>query len=73
MFCELSVKKKIVVFLGGEWVCFCLVGLLLGFYNILVFDEFGNYFDVEMIEVLVKVLMEYKGMVIFIVYDCYFM
>ena len=60
-----QVKKRIAVLSGGERARLCLAGLLLSQYNILVLDEPGNHLDVDTVESAGRVLLEYKGTVIF--------
>lgn len=53
------------------WLFFLLV--ILDVLYLLIFDEFINYFDIESCEVLVEVLINYFGVVIFVSYDMYFL
>lgn len=71
-FIKEEVKKKFISFLGGEVFCFILVRQVVEKFNVFIFDEFMNYFDLEVIDSLVKVFDKYEGMFIFVSYDCWF-
>lgn len=65
--------KKVKVFLGGECICLVMIKLFLEFVNFLIFDEFINYLDMCLKDVLKEVIWEFDGMVIIVSYDCDFL
>lgn len=64
-----DVDKKVIVFFGGERVCLVMVCFLLKFFNLLVLDEFINYLDIIFKDIFKKVLMEYDGILVVVLYD----
>ncbi|QGH32987.1 ABC-F type ribosomal protection protein [Gracilibacillus salitolerans] len=64
-----QVHKKIGVLSGGERVKVTLAKLFLSNNNTLVLDEPTNFLDLEAMEALEKLLMEYEGTVIFVSHD----
>lgn len=59
------------VFSGGEWLKVVLVVLLYVEYllQLLLLDEFGNYFDLFLLVVLEYMFNQYFGMLIVVLYD----
>lgn len=49
VFCCLLDDVNVVILLGGEKCCVVLCKLLFEVLDMLLFDEFINYFDVEII------------------------
>jgi len=68
-----EIDKKVKILSGGERSRLALVKLLLEPYNILVLDEPTNHLDAESILWLEQHLQEYKGTVIAITHDRYFL
>ncbi|MGP4040032.1 Vga family ABC-F type ribosomal protection protein [Gracilibacillus sp. D59] len=64
-----QVYKKVDVLSGGERVKVTLAKLFLSNSNTLVLDEPTNFLDLEAMEALEKLLMEYEGTVIFVSHD----
>lgn len=67
-----DVYKKISVLSGGERVKVSLAKLLVGDYNTLILDEPTNYLDVTALEALERLLEEYKGTLLLVSHDRYF-
>ncbi len=65
-------KKKIKNLSGGEKAKLQLMQILLGGYNVLLLDEPTNHLDLELLESLEKVLLDFKGAIIFVSHDRYF-
>lgn len=65
--------KKVKVLLGGEWSCFVMIKFLLELVNFFILDEFINYLDMCLKDVLKEVIKEFDGMVIVVFYDCEFL
>src|SRR5262249_9640974 len=68
-----QVEKRIAVLSGGERARVCLVGWLLGPYNVLVLDEPGNHLDVDTVDALADALIDYQGTTIFTSHDRHFL
>ncbi|WP_091483835.1 Vga family ABC-F type ribosomal protection protein [Gracilibacillus orientalis] len=64
-----QVHKKVGVLSGGERVKVTLTKLFLSNSNTLLLDEPTNFLDLEALEALEKLLMEYEGTVIFVSHD----
>ncbi|MFD2630570.1 Vga family ABC-F type ribosomal protection protein [Oceanobacillus kapialis] len=64
-----DVYKKVDVLSGGERVKVALAKLLLSDINTLILDEPTNFLDIEAVEALEKLLLEYEGTVIFVSHD----
>ena len=71
-FGEESLKKKIKYISGGEKVRIKLLELLINNVNILILDEPTNHIDIETKEILENALLDFKGTIIFISHDRYF-
>ena len=67
-----EILKRIKVLSGGEKVRLKLFELLQKDYNLLIFDEPTNHIDIETRTILEEALKEYKGTIIFISHDRYF-
>ncbi|GAB2566041.1 Vga family ABC-F type ribosomal protection protein [Gracilibacillus alcaliphilus] len=64
-----QVHKKIAVLSGGERVKVSLAKILLSNSNTLILDEPTNFLDIEAMEALEKLLIEYEGTLIFVSHD----
>ncbi|HEY4600687.1 MAG TPA: Vga family ABC-F type ribosomal protection protein [Cerasibacillus sp.] len=64
-----DVYKNISVLSGGERVKVALAKILLSDVNTLVLDEPTNYLDIDAMEALESLLIEYTGTVIFVSHD----
>ncbi len=71
-FCGEIVFKKIQKLSGGEKVRLKLFELIQCNYNCIILDEPTNHIDINTKELLEAALKEYKGTVIFISHDRYF-
>lgn len=40
--------------------------------NMLIFDELINYLDIVLCEILEEVIWVFSGIIIIVLYDCYF-
>ena len=67
-----EILKRINVLSGGEKVRLKIFELLQKDYNLLIFDEPTNHIDIETRTILEEALKEYKGTIIFISHDRYF-
>lgn len=72
-FLEEDFNKKIEVMSGGEKTRLALAKLLLSSPNILLLDEPTNHLDLEAIEWLEEYLSSYKGTILIISHDRYFL
>ncbi len=72
LFSEDDVFKKIGVLSGGERGRYALLRLLLHPANFLLLDEPTNHLDLRAKDVLLNALMEYRGTVVFVSHDRYF-
>lgn len=67
-----NVFKKIKLLSGGEKVRLKLFCLMQENYNLLILDEVTNHIDIDTKEVLEESLINYKGSILFISHDRYF-
>ena len=67
-----SIFKRIKLLSGGEKVRLKLFCLMQENYNLLVLDEVTNHIDIDTKEVLEEALKEYKGSILFISHDRFF-
>ena len=67
-----KLKNKLSTLSGGEKARLNLIRLMTEKFNVLLLDEPTNNLDIELIETLEKSLAEYKGTIIFISHDRYF-
>lgn len=68
-----DIKRKVVSFSGGERTKLSLIKLLLLKPDYLLLDEPTNHLDIQTIEWLEQYLVNYKGAVIIISHDRYFL
>ncbi|MFV0401718.1 MAG: ribosomal protection-like ABC-F family protein [Oscillospiraceae bacterium] len=66
------VYKRVSALSGGEKVLLKLAILLQGTMNLLILDEPTNHIDIETREMLEEALADYKGTLLFISHDRYF-
>ena len=67
-----QVFKRISALSGGEKVLLKLAILLRNQVNLLVLDEPTNHIDIETRELLEQALLEYRGTLLFVSHDRYF-
>ncbi len=64
-----DIYKKVRVLSGGEKVKVSFAKMLLKDINLLILDEPTNYIDINSLEVVEKVLKDYKGTILFVSHD----
>lgn len=64
--------KKVSTLSGGERTKLAFVKLLMFKYDLLLLDEPTNYIDISTIEWLERYLKSYKGTILFVSHDIYF-
>ncbi|MBP6303930.1 MAG: ABC-F family ATP-binding cassette domain-containing protein [Bacteroidia bacterium] len=67
-----DVFKKIKVLSGGEKSRVALAKVLLSDANFLLLDEPSNHLDMQAVNILISALQDYKGSLLFISHDRYF-
>ena len=67
-----NIFKRIKQLSGGEKVRLKLFCLIQKNYNLLILDEVTNHIDIDTKEVLEEALINYKGSILFISHDRYF-
>jgi len=72
MFYKQSVFKKVKNLSGGERIRLKLAMLLFQDINLLILDEPTNHLDIKSIETFEEALEEFKGTILFISHDRYF-
>ena len=71
-FGEEQLSKKLKNLSGGEKVRIKLLELIIKNINLLILDEPTNHIDIDTREILEKALLDFKGTIIFISHDRYF-
>ncbi|CAM2741191.1 ATP-binding cassette domain-containing protein [Hathewaya histolytica] len=64
-----DINKKVEILSGGERVKVAFAKIFLSDINMLVIDEPTNYLDIESIEALEDLLIDYEGTVLFVSHD----
>ncbi len=72
LFSDEDVFKSVDSLSGGEKVRLVFATLLLSNYNVLLLDEPTNHLDIETRKILESALNEFKGTIIFVSHDRYF-
>ncbi len=67
-----DIYKKISVLSGGERSRLALLKILLQPANLLILDEPTNHLDINSKDMLLKALEDYKGTIVFVSHDAYF-
>lgn len=67
-----DVKKPIGILSGGETARLILAKMMLVKHNVLIFDEPTNHLDMEATENLIEALENYKGTLLFVSHNRYF-
>lgn len=67
-----SLKKKIKSLSGGEKVRIKLLELIIKDINFLILDEPTNHIDIDTRELLESALLDFKGTILFVSHDRYF-
>ncbi|MDR3624409.1 MAG: ATP-binding cassette domain-containing protein [Chlamydiales bacterium] len=67
-----DVFKKIECLSGGEVSRLVIARMMLQKHNVLILDEPTNHLDMESIDVLTEALLNYKGTLIFVSHNCFF-
>lgn len=73
LFSKDDVDKKVKVLSGGERTRLAIAKLLIEPYNTLILDEPTNHLDITTIDMLKKALHNYKGTLIIVSHDRYFL
>ncbi len=72
MFSKTDVDKKLKILSGGEMVRLGLCKIFKKKPNLLILDEPTNHMDIDSKETIEKMLKDYKGTIIFVSHDRYF-
>ncbi|MDC7246403.1 MAG: ABC-F family ATP-binding cassette domain-containing protein [Sphaerochaetaceae bacterium] len=72
LFTSDDIDKKVAVLSGGERSRLALLKILLHPVNVLILDEPTNHLDINAKQMLVRALKEYKGTLLFVSHDTYF-
>ena len=72
LFDEHAVRKKIGALSGGEGARLVFAHLMLSEQNFLILDEPTNHLDMESVDALIQALKEYKGTLVMVSHNRYF-
>ena len=72
LFDEYAIRKKIKALSGGEAARLVFAELMLSNHNILILDEPTNHLDMESVDALIQGLNDYKGTVLMVSHNRYF-
>ena len=72
LFDEHSLHKKVGALSGGEAARLVFASLMLKEHNVLILDEPTNHLDMESTEALIEALQEYKGTLLMVSHNRYF-
>lgn len=67
-----DVKKQVGILSGGETARLILAKMMISKHNVLIFDEPTNHLDMEAIDNLIQALQNYKGTILFVSHNRYF-
>jgi len=72
LFDEHAIRKKIGALSGGEGARLVFAHLMLSKQNFLILDEPTNHLDMESVDALIQALKEYKGTLVMVSHNRYF-
>lgn len=73
VFSMLFYEKFVKFLFGGEKARLAFVKFMVTLVNVFLFDELMNYLDILSKEMFENVICWFDGIVIVILYDCYFL
>ena len=72
LFDDQAIRKKIGALSGGERARLIFAELMMKDHNILILDEPTNHLDMESVDALIQAIKEYKGTVVTVSHNRYF-